>query len=328
MAAYAPLFVNVNHRKWNPDLINFDSSRWYGLPGYYVQQLFSEYRGEVTLPVAVETGTVEEQPPTGCIGVGTWNTGAEFKDIKVTAPDGKVLFRSDFSRNSEGWKFYGGGEWKVQDGALRQTAEKEFVRALAGDKSWTDYTLELKARKLSGQEGFLVLFHINDEEDRNWWNIAGWNNTQHGVELGETLDPKRGRVETGRWYDIRVEVKGASVKCSLDGRVVHDLKNTLTVTRGLFASATRDQKKSEVILKVVNAAATPTEVETNLRGIRKLAGPARAIVLTSDDPKDENSLEEPTKVSPKVEKLNLSGPKFKHTFPGNSLTILRVGVAD
>ncbi|MFO1514345.1 MAG: alpha-L-arabinofuranosidase C-terminal domain-containing protein [Verrucomicrobiota bacterium] len=27
MAAYAPLFVNVNHRKWNPDLINFDSSR-------------------------------------------------------------------------------------------------------------------------------------------------------------------------------------------------------------------------------------------------------------------------------------------------------------
>ena len=35
--------------------------------------------------------------PTGRIGVGTWNTEAEFKDIKVTAPDGKVLFESDFS---------------------------------------------------------------------------------------------------------------------------------------------------------------------------------------------------------------------------------------
>jgi len=326
MAAYAPLFVNVNHRKWNPDLINFDSSRWYGLPSYYVQRLFSEHRGDVTLPVQVEAGMVEEKPPTGCIGVGTWNTAAEYKDIKVTAPDGKVLFSSDFAGNSDGWKFLGGGDWKVQDGALRQTAEKEFVRALTGDKSWTDYTLELKARKLSGREGFLVLFHINDDEDRVWWNIGGWNNTQHGVELGETLDGKRGNIETGRWYDIRVEVKGATVKCSLDGKVVHELKNTLAQTRGLFASATRDTKTGEVIVKVVNATANPTETEINLRGIGRLSGPAQAIVLTSDNPKDENSLDEPTKVSPKTQRLNLAGPKFKHTFPGNSLTVLRAGV--
>jgi alpha-L-arabinofuranosidase len=48
------------------------------------------------------------------------------------------------------------------------------------------------------------------------------------------------------------------------------------------------------------------------------------IVLTSEKPTDENSLEEPLKVSPKTETLKLSGTKFKHTFPGNSLTILRV----
>jgi len=68
-------------------------------------------------------------PMTGCIGVGTWNTEAEFKDIKVTAPDGKVLFTSDFSNNSDGWTFLGDGKWTVQDGVLRQTEEKEFVRA-------------------------------------------------------------------------------------------------------------------------------------------------------------------------------------------------------
>jgi alpha-L-arabinofuranosidase len=276
--------------------------------------------------VAVETGEVEAPAPTGCIGVGTWNTAAEFKDIKVTAPDGKVLLSSDFARNSDGWKFFGGGEWKVQDGALRQTAEKEFVRALAGDKAWGDYTLELKARKIAGQEGFLVLFHINDDEDRVWWNLGGWNNTQHGVELGETLDGKRGNIETGRWYDIRVEVKGASIKCSLDGKVVHQIKNSLTVTSGLFASATRESKSGEVIVKVVNASASPTEAEVNLRGIKKPSTTAEMIVLTSDNPKDENSLEEPTKVSPKTEKIKLAGPKFKHTFPGNSLTILRAGV--
>jgi alpha-L-arabinofuranosidase len=324
MAAYAPLFCNANHKRWPVNLINFESSRWYGLPGYYVQKLFSEHRGDVVLPVKVEVGEIQEKAPTGCIGVGTWNTAAEFKDIKVTALDGKVLFQSDFSKDSADWKMFGGGNWKVQDGALRQTAEREFIRALAGDKSWTDYTLTLKARKLSGREGFLVLFHINDEEDRNWWNIAGWNNTQHAIELGETLDGKRGAVETGRWYDVKVEVKGAAVKCSLDGRVVHDLKNSLGTTRGLFASATRDPKSNDIIVKVVNAAAEPTDTEINLAGIKSVASEAQAIVLTSADAKDENSLEEPMKVSPKSQTLRLAGPKFTHSFPGNSLTVLRV----
>ena len=50
MASYAPLFANVNYKKWNPDLIDFDSSRVYGLPSYYVQKMFSENRGEVILP--------------------------------------------------------------------------------------------------------------------------------------------------------------------------------------------------------------------------------------------------------------------------------------
>ena len=143
------------------------------------------------------------------IGVGTWNTAAEFKDIKVTAPDGKVLFASDFSSGTKGWKLLGdGADWKVQDGALRQTAEKEFIRALAGDKKWTDYTLTLKARKISGAEGFLILFRISGNEDRTWWNIGGWGNTQDAIEAGGTLDSKPGHIETDRWYDLKLTVSG------------------------------------------------------------------------------------------------------------------------
>lgn len=325
MAAYAPLFCNANHKRWPVNLINFDSTRWFGIPSYYVQKLFSEHRGDVTLPTTVDVGTIAEQPPTGGIGVGTWNTAAEFKDIKVTAPDGKVLFTSDFSKDSDGWKTLGdGAQWSVQDGVLRQTAEREFIRALAGDKSWTDYTLTLKARKLSGREGFIILFHINDDEDRIWWNIGGWRNTQHGVELGETIDPKRGSIETNRWYDIKVQVQGTSVRCSLDGKVIHDIKNSPTVTRGLFASAVKDNQSGEVIVKVVNAAATPTETMINLNGAGKLAPSAAAVVLTSENPKDENTLAEPTKVSPRDLTLPVRAAKINHAFPGNSLTVIRV----
>ena len=184
MACYAPLLVNVNHRRWNPDLINFDSSRAYGLPGYYVQQLFSQHRGDVTLPVKVDATEVREPEPTGGIGVGTWNTAAEFKDVKVTAPDGKVLFESDFSKDSDGWKRCAAtGEWSVEDGALQQTAQREFVRRSPATASWTDYTLEAEGAQDFGREGFLILFHIKGDEDRVWWNIGGWNNTQHAVEL-------------------------------------------------------------------------------------------------------------------------------------------------
>ncbi|HEX7568927.1 MAG TPA: alpha-L-arabinofuranosidase C-terminal domain-containing protein, partial [Verrucomicrobiae bacterium] len=115
MASYAPLLVNLNHRAWNPDLINFDSSKWYGLPAYFVQKLFAENRGDVSLPTTVESPLAESAATGGMIGVGTWNTAAEYKDLKVTAPDGKVLYESDFSKGTKGWKLLGdGAAWTVQ----------------------------------------------------------------------------------------------------------------------------------------------------------------------------------------------------------------------
>ncbi|MDE3066693.1 MAG: DUF1080 domain-containing protein [Verrucomicrobiota bacterium] len=324
MASYAPLFVNVHHRAWNPDLISFDSSRWYGSPSYHVQRMFSNNRGDVTLPIAVDSGEVKEKPASGCIGVGTWNTAAEFKDVKVTAPDGKVLFASDFSRNAGGWKLLGAGaQWSVQDGVLRQTAQREFIRALAGDNSWTDYTLELKARKLAGREGFLVLFHIRNDQDRNWWNIAGWNNTQDAVELDGTRDGKSGHVETGRWYDIRVQLQGDRIRCWLDGKLIHDIREPRLTTHALYASAAHDSRTGDIILKVVNTASVPVRTEINLRGARDLTGAGRAIVLTSDSPWDENSLAQPTRVSPETETFNFHGDALRRTFPGNSVTVLR-----
>ena len=326
MACYAPLFVNLNHRAWNPDLINFDSARWYGLPSYYVQQMFSEHRGEVTLPVRVEAPKAENEIGKGMIGVGTWNTQAEFKDLQVTAPNGKVLFAPDLaSSGAEGWEFLGGGQWSVKDGALRQTAQKEFVRAIAGGRDWTDYTVTLKARKLAGEEGFLVLFHIQDKEDRIWWNIGGWGNTQNAVECGEVLDPQPAHIDTGRWYSIRLEVAGKRVKCFLDGRLIHDL----AYDRGngfpsLFASASKDDRSGEIIVKVVNVDSNPLETRLAFAGTPHLGGEGTAIVLTSASARDENSLEAPTKVSPRTEPLSFTGAQLTRSFPGNSFTVLRL----
>ncbi|KAH9315960.1 hypothetical protein KI387_024587 [Taxus chinensis] len=54
MASYAPLFVNTNDRRWNPDAIVFNSWQQYGTPSYWVQQLFKESNGATLLPVSFQ----------------------------------------------------------------------------------------------------------------------------------------------------------------------------------------------------------------------------------------------------------------------------------
>jgi alpha-L-arabinofuranosidase len=274
----------------------------------------------------VQAPVAEAGSPAGMIGVGTWNTEAEFKDIKVTAPDGKTLFESDFSAGTKDWKLLGdGAKWSAADGTLRQGARREFIRALAGSREWTDYTISLKARKISGAEGFLILFHIKGDEDRTWWNIGGWNNTQNAIEADGTHDSKPGRIEENHWYDIKVSVTGTRVACYLDGALVHDITcDPGAGISSLYASAAKEDASGDLIVKVVNTSAGPLQAELNLAGARNLAGTGAATVLTSENATDENSLENPTKVSPKSENLSFQGNNLARSFAGNSLTVLRL----
>jgi len=320
MASYAPLFANVNYKKWNPDLIDFDSSRAYGIPSYYVQQMFSENRGDVVLPVTVTAPAITPAARSGAIGVGTWRTQAEFKDIKVTRGD-ETLFTCDFADGTKGWRLHG-GDWTVEAGMLQQKSMAENVRAFAGDKNWSNYTYSLKARKLGGAEGFLIPFLVKDEEAKAWWNIGGWGNVRHGIELdGIAGADVPGSIETGRWYDIRIEVKGANVRCFLDDKLIHDV--SYAATKPLYAVASLAKRANEVILKVVNVTTTDLETDLRLEGAN-IRPNATAIVLASDKPEDENTLEQPAKVKPVTRKLNEAGAAFRHTFPANSVTVLRL----
>jgi len=50
MASYAPLFAHVDGWQWTPDLIWVDNLRTYGTPNYYVQKLYSVYKGTNVVP--------------------------------------------------------------------------------------------------------------------------------------------------------------------------------------------------------------------------------------------------------------------------------------
>lgn len=324
MAAYAPLFVNTNHKRWPINLINFDSARAFGLPSYYVQKLFSEHRGDVVLPVTVESPVTEISPGGGAVGVGTWQTQAEFKDLLVTR-NGEKLLVEDFADGTAGWRLLGDGKWTTGNGVLRQEGLDENIRAVTGDPSWTDYTLSLKARKLAGNEGFLILFRVKNDGEKSWWNLGGWGNKRHALEMGGIVGNEvEGSIETGRWYDIRIEMKGRGIKCFLDDRLVHDV--TAPTMTSLYASASRVVPDGEVIVKVVNVAAETLATEIHLEGVSRVTAPGRAILLSHADPTAENSLENPFNVVPQESSIAVEGPRFRRAFPGNSLTVLRLPV--
>ncbi|GIV17411.1 MAG: alpha-N-arabinofuranosidase [Armatimonadota bacterium] len=323
MAAYAPLFVNVNDRKWNPDLIGFDSSRCYGTPSYYVQKMFSIYRGTHVLPLRANAPAVSVTETRGAIGLGTWATQAEYRDVKVTR-NGQTLFTADFAQGATGWRVVR-GNWQTTDGSYRQSSAATDCRAVAGDVNWTDYTLTLRARKLGGAEGFLIMFRVRDDNNWYWWNLGGWGNSKHAVEKcvggGKNIVSNEvpGSIETGRWYNIRIEVQGARIRCYLDDKLIHDFEDK--PLPALYAVASRSYRTREVILKVVNVSDRAVEANVRLQGVR-LYPTGKTITLSSGSPDDENSLQNPTRVAPVESRLNGVAPQFRYTFPKHSLTVM------
>ena len=164
----------------------------------------------------------------GKVGVGTWSTRAEFKDIRVTSSDGQI-FQCEISEGLSSWERYR-GKWTAVDGVLQQSSLRENTRAvLAGSLPWTDYTLELKARKLGGSEGFLILFGMPaaDAPVFSWWNLGGWGNSAYAIQSpGIAEERVPGGIEENRWYDIKVVISGVTIETYLDGELIQTAQRT------------------------------------------------------------------------------------------------------
>ncbi|HEY3267816.1 MAG TPA: alpha-L-arabinofuranosidase C-terminal domain-containing protein [Armatimonadota bacterium] len=331
MACYAPLLVNVNPgaSQWGTNLIGYDALSSFGSPSYYMQSMFSRNRGDVVLPVAVSPQAYTPPPPRGAIGVGTWSTVAEYRNVAVTNGS-TTLYQKDFASGTDGW-MPDNGSWQVVSGALRQTSTATNCRNTAGDPGWTDYTYTLQARKISGDEGFLIMFHVQDRDNFVWWNIGGWGNTRTSIERArsggktEIGQSAAVTVQTNVWYDIRIEVQGAGIKCYLNGNLVNQATDAATVAEPVFASASRDLTHGDVILKVVNVTDSPQQLAIDVPGVDALESTATAEVLTGQ-PNDVNSVAAPMKVAPATVAVTGVALSFVHGFPAYSVTVLRLRV--
>jgi alpha-L-arabinofuranosidase len=327
MSSYAPLLGHEDAWQWRPNLIWFDNLTSYATPNYYVQQMFSQNRGDKVLPVEVSDARPEKQVA-GRIGLGTYGGSAEFKDIQVLAGD-KVLFDTD-EMNDLKSAIIQRGNWSAADGVIRQESRGD-GRLLLGDPNWPDYTLSLKARKTGGDEGFVIFFRNGAGGSTLEWNVGGWQNTEHGVQAHlashstdvNVVARKAGSIEKDRWYDVKVEVLGSQVKCYLDGQLIHDVDVPAPKLARIYSTASVDDKSGDIMLKVVNVDGETATAKLQFSGAEGRAYEGEAIVLTGD-PEAINTITEPESLKPRQSTVEGLGAGQEYRFPANSLTVLRL----
>lgn len=142
---------------------------------------------------------------------------------------GDLVWNRSFERISDS-----GGEWHVEGDEIIQSSLNENVRLFFGDSSWQDYEITMQAKKLVGNEGFLVIFRANGD-NFYWLNIGGWGNSQHAIEKG-TANQGRwtvlnalttpGSILSNVWYDIKIRCEGNHFQIWFDGNLLFDFIDT------------------------------------------------------------------------------------------------------
>ena len=271
----------------------------------------------------------------GGIGVGTWMTQTEYKDLMVYV-DGKPVYKNSGEIISS--LKYGNDNQKANwnaviessgEGVLKQNSTAENVFTYLPN-NYDNYTFSVKARKTSGNEGFLILFNAKDKRDYAWWNPGGWGNTQHGIELISggskrfLSDRINGKIETGKWYDIRVEVTPEKVLCFLDNKLIHEV-SMLEKSYPVYCSSTRT--KDKLFVKVVNLSDAERDIDFQINTKSKIGSKAEFLSMSHPDPWAENSLREPQRVAPVCKKIKASS-QTQCELPGNSVSVFTFNLKD
>ena len=329
MSSYAPLLVNVNDIDWPVNLINFDAAKSFARISYYAIKMFNE--NKPTQNINSQTFIPEQRSKTplfsGSIGLATWDTQSDYKDIEVTQ-NGKVVYKSDFINKPEEWKLVR-GNWKVQDSALSQTVEGEQRLAWLTNRTFDTYTLKLKARKKSGYNAFIIPFAVKNDSTQLRAHIGSWLNSNtvfesvtNAFDIAAISESKRldKPIETGRWYDITIEVGNDQVDCYLDGKLLMTYKEP----QQFFSIAGKDDVTGDIIIKAVNASADTYQTSISLTGVTNLQPMAELISLKAVSPNAENSFTEPTKYIPQTQTVNGVKPFFEISFKPYSINVLRL----
>jgi alpha-L-arabinofuranosidase len=325
MSSYAPLLVNEHDVDWPVNLIHFDGAKSFARISYYAIKMLAENKATVNLsatttitPPAVKTPLFK-----GSIGLATWDTQTEYADINVIQ-NGQIVYQSNF-KNPVDWQL-ARGDWKMTDSSIIQSANGEQRLAWLKGRSFDTYTLKLKARRLGGVNAFIIPFAVKNDSTQMRAHIGSYWNSHcvfeqvtnafdvAGITNQFKLDSP---IQTGRWYDITLEVAANKVDCFLDGKLLM----TYTPPPTFFAMAGKDSTTGDIIIKTVNAGAEPYTTTITLDNSQHIQPQATLITLQAPNGEAENSFAQPKQYVPVT--TTITGINTV-TFKPYSINVLRV----
>lgn len=331
MASYAPLFVNVNHRSWGVNLIEFDSSRSFAHASYYVQKTFNETRPDVNLASKVEVKPAPDQNQpllAGRFGLGSWNTENEFKDFRVYDEKGKLVASDDFC-SLDKWDTPGIGQWKAADGVLRQTDLGKSPAMLFLKDDLKIGRVELKARRVGGREGFLMFFNASGPERYMFCNYGAAGNHFSAIQgnPSEGIATKgggdrQGPIEDKRWYEISLVLTKTTAEMLLEGKRVSRIE--AEALGNFFATAGYDRKQKSVVVRATNYYPASVPLTVALDHVNTVGAAGEHVIIQADRAEAENSLEEPRRIQPQRKPIGPYGRAFTVHLPPRSVNVLRI----
>jgi alpha-L-arabinofuranosidase len=102
------------------------------------------------------------------------------------------------------------------------------------------------------------------------------------------------------------------------------LSATLTGGTQLFQSVTRDSETGTVYIKLVNMSGAAQTVHISLAGVSAVSPTGTAVVLSGANPKDTNTLHDPTKIVPVTSTVDKLGKSFDYALAPYSVSVLKV----
>lgn len=333
MASYAPLFVNVNEPSWNVNLIEFNAAQSFAHASYYVQKVFNENRPDVNLETTsmnfprADTGRIILG---GRVGLGSWRTSTEFKDLKIHNGEGDLLLSEDFV-DLDHWEQLREGRWNTNDGVLIQ--EDSLVgptMLLLKEPVISTGSITLKARRIGGEEGFLIFLNVEGRDRFVFCNYGAAGNAFSAVQSwGAPADhafrgglSTSGPIANDRWHDIRVDIYKDRVDMYLDGEMISDAY--VIPMESVFATAGLMRSGNSVILKAVNYHPEPVEARIVLKGKESAGAMAQQIVISSEEKYDQNTLDAPLKITPSIRMVKAGAKEFGISLPPFSVNLLKI----
>jgi alpha-N-arabinofuranosidase len=111
--------------------------------------------------------------------------------------------------------------------------------------------------------------------------------------------------------------KGTHVLSALtDGKVIAG-------TDSIYASAVRDEKTKNIIIKIVNTSSTTKFKDITLEGLQKIDNQVK-VTTVQGKPTDKNSFATPSVIVPKETKTSIKGKNIKAEIAPNSFTLFSI----